>query len=214
VRFFSKHIFTGLVTVLPVFLTVYLLYWMTTSTERVLGAWIRELLPAISYWPGMGLAAAVLGLMLVGLLMHAYVVRRLFAMTENLLYHVPVIKSVYGAFSDFFTYFSPRKQRDFHQVVTVDVTENLRLIGFLTRGDASTLPEELRGDDNVLVYLPLSYQIGGYTVAVPRSAVQPVGMTMEQAMRFTLTAGVTGDLAPQPDAPTPKHAGKGPDPRQ
>lgn len=202
-KFFSKYILTGLITVLPVFLTAYLLYWMTLSTERVLGGWIRELLPAVSYWPGMGLAAAVLGLLLVGLLMHAYVVQRIFAVAENLVYHVPVIKTVYGSISDFFTYFSPRKQRDVQQVVTVTVADNLQLIGFLTRDDTDTLPEELRGDDNVLVYLPLSYQIGGYTVAVPRSAVRAVGMTMEQALRFTLTAGVTGDMeSPPANAPS------------
>jgi len=42
----------------------------------------------------------------------------------------------------------------------------------------------------VLVYLPMSYMIGGYTVLVPRSLVRPVSMSMEDALRFTLTAGV------------------------
>jgi uncharacterized membrane protein len=37
----------------------------------------------------------------------------------------------------------------------------------------------------------MSYQIGGYTALVPRSSVQPVDMTLEEAMRFTLTAGVS-----------------------
>jgi uncharacterized membrane protein len=38
----------------------------------------------------------------------------------------------------------------------------------------------------------MSYMIGGYTVLMPRRAVQPLDMSMEEAMRFTLTAGVTG----------------------
>ncbi|MDH5470579.1 MAG: hypothetical protein OEX75_08300, partial [Gammaproteobacteria bacterium] len=51
--------------------------------------------------------------------------------------------------------------------------------------------------DNVLVYLPLSYMIGGYAVLMPRSAIRPVDMSMEEAMRFTLTAGVTGGNGPK-----------------
>lgn len=55
------------------------------------------------------------------------------------------------------------------------------------------LPEGFNDSDSVLVYLPLSYMIGGYTILVPKSAVTSLDMSMEEAMRFTLTAGVTGD---------------------
>lgn len=50
------------------------------------------------------------------------------------------------------------------------------------------------GTDQVAVYLPLSYQIGGYTLLVPRSAVKPVDMSLEDAMRFTLTAGLSSKI--------------------
>ena len=53
-------------------------------------------------------------------------------------------------------------------------------------------PTPLRGESNVLVYLPLSYAIGGYTIAVPRDRVSTLDMNLEEAMRFTLTGGVTG----------------------
>jgi uncharacterized membrane protein len=42
----------------------------------------------------------------------------------------------------------------------------------------------------------LSYMIGGYTVLIPRSSVRPLDMSMEEALRFTLTAGVTGTTTP------------------
>ena len=38
----------------------------------------------------------------------------------------------------------------------------------------------------------MSYQIGGYTVYLPKSLVEPLDMSIEDAMRFTLTAGVSG----------------------
>jgi uncharacterized membrane protein len=66
----------------------------------------------------------------------------------------------------------------------------LRLIGFITREDFGDLPVGIGGDDAVAVYLPMSYQIGGFTTMVPRSAVQPVDMSIEQAMRFAVTAGM------------------------
>jgi len=69
------------------------------------------------------------------------------------------------------------------------------VIGFVTQAVPENLPEGLQDKDSMLVYLPLSYMIGGYAVLVPRSAVQRIDMNMEEAMRFTLTAGVTGKSA-------------------
>jgi uncharacterized membrane protein len=47
----------------------------------------------------------------------------------------------------------------------------------------------------ILVYMPMSYQVGGYTALVPRASVQPVDMSFEEAMRFTLTAGLSVPVA-------------------
>lgn len=189
----SKTFLTGLITILPVVLTLYLLYWLVVSTETALGNAIRLVLPEGLYWPGMGMIAGLLVVFLVGVLMHAYVVQRLFSWGEQVLYHVPVIKTVYRSIRDFFDYFSPARKDEFQQVVAVTFGEtDMQLIGFVTQAVTERLPEDYRGDDSVLVYMPLSYMIGGYTVLMPRSAVRPLDMSMEEAMRFTLTAGVTG----------------------
>jgi len=193
-RFISRHIFTGLITILPVLLTVYLLYWFIVSTEAVLGDMIRILIPNTHYWPGMGVLAGLTIVFLIGLLMHIYVVQRLFAKTEQLLYHTPLIKTVYRAFRDFFQFFSASKNKEFEQVVSVKLDSGLQLVGFITQKNMEKLPEGFNDDDSVLVYLPLSYMIGGYTILVPNASVTTLDMTMEEAMRFTLTAGVTGDV--------------------
>ena len=183
---------TGLVTILPVVLTLYLLYWLAVSAESVLGGMIQLLLPESLYWPGMGLLAGLIAVFVVGLLMHAYVVQRLFASVEQLLYRMPLIKSVYRAIRDFFNYFSPTSKKEFEQVVAVSIgNTGMQVIGFVTQANPEHLPEDFREQDNILVYMPLSYMIGGYAVLVPRSAVRPLDMKMEEAMRFTLTAGVT-----------------------
>ena len=192
-RSISKTLLTGFITILPVVLTVYLLYWLVTSMETLLGDAIRLVLPKDLYWPGMGTIAVLLVVFLVGVLLHAYVVQRLFAWGQQGLYHVPVIRTVYRSIRDFLDYFSPARKEEFQQVVAVSLGETgMQAIGFVTQAGAERLPEDYRGDDSVLVYMPMSYMIGGYALLMPRSAVRPLNMSMEEAMRFTLTAGVTG----------------------
>ena len=118
-KFISKHILTGLVATLPVILTLYLLYWFAVSTEAVLGDLIRLWLPANLYRPGMGVIAGLAAAFAVGLLMHAYVVQRLFAMGERLLYKTPIVRLIYPALRDFLNYFSPDTKKEFDQVASL-----------------------------------------------------------------------------------------------
>lgn len=187
----SKTFLTGLITILPVVLTLYLLYWFVVSAESVLGEAIRLVLPEEMYWPGMGSVAGLVLVFFVGLLMHAYVVQRLFGWFEQILYHLPLVNSVYRAIRDFLGYFSPDKKKEFEQVVAVKIGDTgMQVIGFVTQAETERLPEDYREEDSILVYLPMSYMIGGYTILMPRSAVRPLDMSMEEAMRFALTAGV------------------------
>lgn len=183
----GKYILTGLITMLPVILTFYLLYWLAVSAETLL----RNLIPKDIYSPGMGVAAALLAMLIVGMLMHSGPIRRLFLRGERVFYHLPLVKSIYAAFRDLMDYFSPARRKDFEQVVAVTLGDTgMRLIGFITQADEQ-LPEDFHGEDSVMVYLPMSYMIGGYAVLVPRASVQPLNMSMEEAMRYVLTAGVT-----------------------
>lgn len=192
VKFISKYFITGLMTILPVVLTLYFLYWMAVSSEAVLGNLMRIVLPENAYKPGMGVVAGFVVIFLVGLLMHLYVVQRLFAKGEQIFYRMPLVKSVYPIIRDFFDYFSPSTKKEFEQVVAVTIGDTgMQVIGFVTQADMDHLPKDFRQQDSVLVYIPLSYMIGGYAILMPRSAIRPLDMNMEEAMRFTLTAGVT-----------------------
>ncbi|MBD3635135.1 MAG: DUF502 domain-containing protein [Methylophaga sp.] len=193
IGFISRQFITGLITILPLTLTAYLIYWFIVSTEKALSGVIKFILPDYLYWPGMGFIAALLLIFMIGLLMQLYVVKALFRYVEQLLYHMPLIKSVYGAIRDFFQYFSPTRQSEFEQVVAVKLENGMELIGFITLDSSESLPIESEdGEERVLVFLPMSYNIGGYPVMMPKSRLRPVNMTMEQAMRFVLTAGVAG----------------------
>ena len=186
----STTLITGLITLLPIVLTIYFLYWLAISSEEVLGKALRWALPEVVYFPGLGTIAGLIVIFFVGLLMKAVLVRQLFALGESILYRLPIIKTVYRAIRDLFDFFSPKKE-NFGQVVIVNFN-GMEIIGFVTQEDPERLPEAFRDRDSVLVYLPMSYMIGGYTMLVPRKDIKPCKMSMDEAMRFALTAGITG----------------------
>ncbi len=190
-KFISRHIITGLITVLPIVITLYFLYWFAESTESVLKNWLVLFLPYDFYMPGMGVIAGLLIAFLIGMLMHAYLIQRLFEWGEKAIFRMPLVKSIYGGMRDFFSYFSPNENRDFQQVVAVNFNGS-ELIGFITRESSESVCDSLSYDEpHVVVYLPMSYMIGGFTLIVPKSNTKPVNMTVDQAMKFAITAGIS-----------------------
>ena len=188
----TRTFFTGLAVTLPVVATVYILVWLALATESTLDGLLRFVLPHVAYFPGMGVVLGVVLVFLVGLLMRAWVVRKIFGWTEALMYRVPLVKTVYGALRDFMNFLSRPQEQGLRQVVLVRLGDaDLRVMGFVTRDDRAGLPPGMSEPGMIMVYLPMSYQIGGYTVLVPRASVQPVDMSFEEAMRFTLTAGLS-----------------------
>jgi uncharacterized membrane protein len=66
-------------------------------------------------------------------------------------------------------------------------------VGFITSSDFPQFSSAIDIDDQIAVYLPFSYQIGGFTVIMPRTAITEVDMSVEDALRFVATAGVVGE---------------------
>lgn len=186
-------IFKGLAAVLPVTLTVYLIYWLSISMERELRPVISAVVPDTYYLPGMGLVAGLIVLYFVGLTVNAWIVQRMLRLGENFLERIPLVKSIYVSLHDFMDYLSTaEKRKGMTQVVLVTIND-VQLLGFLTREQITEITEmsSAETEDIVAVYLPLSYQIGGYTIYLPRSHVKPVDMSMEDAMRHVLTGGLS-----------------------
>lgn len=192
----GKIMFRGLVAILPAILTIYILFWSFRSAETVLGGLLEVLLPNGWYIPGMGLLAGLVVIFLFGLALNAFLVRRLLDWGGDLLNHIPLVKTLYGSLKDFIGFFTAKRDSQFNQVVTVDLDFGgtpMRMIGFVTRSDFRDLPPGIGAEGEVAVYLPLSYQIGGYTVIVPRSAVRKVDISTHRAMGFVVTGGMVSD---------------------
>lgn len=196
----SRTFLTGLITLLPLIATFYLLFWLAAAAESLLGRVIRYFLTDEYYWPGMGLLMALALIFSVGLLMRTWAVRRFVGYGEAMLYRLPVIKSIYGAIRDFLGFFSESNKDEFRQVVKVKLAEpDMYLIGFVTRSNFSDFPPQMGTQDTVAVYFPMSYQVGGYTLLMPRTAVIPIDISMEDAMKFVVTAGMAASIAKIPE---------------
>lgn len=183
--------FTGLLALLPILVTVALVMWLLQVTEAALGGLIGTLLPSSLYLPGMGLGLALLLIFLVGLSLQGLLMRQLLNWFDEALNHIPLVKTVYGAVRDLTGLLRGKNGRRFNRVVMVQLPNlPLRLIGFVTI-------EDLKGaglpcaDDEIAVYLPMSYQIGGYTLLLARKHLTPLDMDFEEAMRFVVTAGLS-----------------------
>jgi uncharacterized membrane protein len=185
----------GLAAILPVALTLYLLFWLGSTAESILGQWLRIAIPEHRYWPGLGLVVGVITVFLVGLLVNAYVVRRVIRYGEALLERIPVVKTIYGAFKDV-TRFLPEggKNRDLKRVVTWR-WGSAQLIGFVTEDHVDSRLFGSGQQDLIAVYFPMSYQIGGYTLYLPRGDLFETNLSVQEAMRLVLLGGISSRTA-------------------
>lgn len=179
----------GLLVVVPVTVTVYIVYWAGTAAEAWLGPALRKVVREEWYRPGMAVGAALALVFCVGVLMNLWLFRRLYRLMDRLLDRIPLVKTLYGSTRDLLGLFGDSNRPAPQQVVMVNVA-GAKIMGFVTREDFSDLPSGIGGMDTIAVYVAMSYQLGGFTLMVPRSSVEPVAMRMEDAMRFALTAGV------------------------
>ncbi len=190
-NFLWKTLLKGLAAVLPVGITVYVIYWLATSAEEILRPVITRILPADWYWPGMGLVVGIGLLFAIGLAVNAWVIRSLFRWGERLLENIPLVKSIYSTLRDFMRIFSSgNQQEDLQQVVLVK-QGNSYTLGFLTEKHVDDIPSLPSSTHFVAVYIPMSYQVGGFTLYVPKDDIEPIDMPIEDAMRRVLTAGLS-----------------------
>lgn len=207
-QIFSRFFIRGVDTLVPIGITLYALYWLAVFAESWLGEAIRPLVPPAWDWPGIGLAVGLLAAMVlvfvIGLLVSTGPGRRLVASGEWLLGRIPLVTTFLQTMHDFTRFFvAPHERGDFGQVVWVPFGD-MHLIGFVVRGPS--YGTAAAGDRTVAVYVPFSYQIGGFTVYLPRSRLEPTGLSVEEAMRLVLTAGVSMAEAPRA-TPPPKIPG-------
>ncbi|MFW5332917.1 DUF502 domain-containing protein [Hydrogenophaga sp. ZJX-1] len=184
----SQYFFRGLITFLPLAITVYLLVLFVTWTERT-AIWLLSPFIGDFYLPGLGIALGAAVILALGFFMSLSATGKLLSYIELPFTNLPVVKSIYSSLKNFADYFAPHEQ-DAQQVVLLKMPgHELSIVGLVTRQSMKGLPKGIGElEDQVAVYLPMGYMIGGYTVFVPRSWTVPVDMSVEEAMRMALIA--------------------------
>lgn len=183
----SQYFFRGLITFLPVGLTIYVLYLFVTWVEASAMHFLRPLTGDF-YLPGLGIFLGAGLILVLGILVSQPFMTRVLDWVELPFTNLPLVKTIYSSLKSFADYFSPH-ERDAQQVVLLKPPNGeLSIIGLVTRPNLRGLPVNADDTENVAVYLPMGYMIGGYTVFVPRTWVQVLDMSVEEAMRSSLIA--------------------------
>ena len=199
----SQYFLRGLLTVLPIGITLYVLYALVVWSEQVALKLLRPLIGDF-YVPGLGLLLTAALVLLAGFLVSTAATARLLQWIELPFTNLPVVKSIYNSLKSFADYFAPHtKDAPSQQVVVLRPPgSEWEAVGLVTRQSAHDLPAGFLRGDRVAVYLPMGYMIGGYTLFVPRSWITPIDLSVEEAMRSSLIAWMASSGRIMPDTAT------------
>lgn len=183
----------GFLTLLPIALTIYIIYSAVLILENLLGSILRLVFPSSYYIPGLGLVLTLVLIFIFGLTLNSFIAAKTLAWIEHKVHLIPFIRAVYSPLKDLMNLFSKQDAGDNRSVVLVDLGVNLKILGIVTREVFNDVGLGQTLADRVAVYIPFSYGMGGYTVLVPKASVTPVQMPIEKAMSLAITAWVKND---------------------
>jgi uncharacterized membrane protein len=195
---FWKTFLKGFVTILPLFITLYLVFWTIVYAESLVGGLLRMILPSKLHIHGLGIVGGFFLLYAVGLLIEKQMVlHKISSFAEKQISRIPVVNTFYSSLKSLIDFATAKEEQGIRNVVLVTVAEGVRLVGFVTGNAKDQLAYETDETDEtddeekiVAVYLPMSYQIGGYTAYLPQSKLTPLDMSFEEATQVVLTAGI------------------------
>ncbi len=181
----------GILILAPMMVTGWVILFVFAKIDGLLG--IR--------YPGLGFAITILFILAVGTVASNIFFTRIFAYFEKVLTRLPVVKLLYFSVKDLIGAFVGEKKM-FNRPVMVAMGhlplgtetapaapgEDIKLLGFVTADALEFIPE---AGDRVAVYMPQSYNMGGYMMLVPRDRITPLA-SVESAkiLAFIVSGGV------------------------
>lgn len=189
----NKIFFRGLITLLPIAITIYIVYSAVVILENLLGSLLRKFLP--TYVPGLGFILTLALIFLFGLLLNNFLIGRVLQILEGKMIQVPFIKAIYSPLRDLMNLFNKKDEnKDMQSVVLVKMGDSgAQALGLVTRESFRDLASLPTTEGKVAVYFPFSYGLGGYTFLVPRTHITKVDIPIEKAMSLAITGWVKAD---------------------
>ncbi|MGB1003313.1 MAG: DUF502 domain-containing protein [Salibacteraceae bacterium] len=171
--------FQGLLLVVPIVLTLYIVYKMFVVVD--------EILPYHPF-PGSGVIIILVVITLIGILGNTLIARQLNDLFHAVLKKVPLLSTIYSAIKDLLSAFVGEK-RKFNSPVLVKLSSesNIEKLGFITQDSLESIG---MGDSKVAVYLPHSYAFSGNLFIVERENITPIMASSAEVMKFIVSGGV------------------------
>jgi len=183
---FKKYFITGLLVIIPIWATYYVLSGLLGVIDNLLGD-----LPGYFLglkFPGLGIITLVLFVLLVGLLSANYIGKNVVRYGETLMHRVPLVRGVYSTMKKIMDTFSMK--HNFHGVALVEYPRNgCYSVGFMTgevKGESIGLAGRF-----ITVFVPTTPNpTAGFLLILPEAEVKRLDMTVEQGMKFIVSIGL------------------------
>lgn len=143
------------------------------------------------YMRMIGIIVAIVAVYFAGRLLGGFFGRRIYRKIEGFITAVPVFKQVYPHIKQVVDFlFSDEKKIRFNRVVLIEYPrKGIWSIGLMTGDTMKSITKE--SGEAVTVFIPSSpMPATGYTITVPKKDLIDMPITVEEAMRFTISAGV------------------------
>ncbi|HEX3047809.1 MAG TPA: DUF502 domain-containing protein [Bacillota bacterium] len=186
-KWVRKYFLTGLFVILPVIITLELLWWVFQKTDAILGNFIARYLPI----PGLGLVTLLLLILLVGITAQNYLGKKLIALSERFLKKIPILNGIYGVTKQFTESLTQANPNAFRHVVMIEYPRpGVYSPGFLT-GEAPSEISSKAGARLLSVFVPtVPNPTTGYLVYIPETQVTILEMSIEDGFKLLVSAGV------------------------
>lgn len=171
------YFFRGLLFVVPIALTIYVIYLIIQFLDGILPIPI----------PGLGILIMLGFITFIGFLASIFITKPLFEIFERWVIKIPLINILYTSIKDLMSAFVGDKKK-FNTPVIVKLSEGISRLGFITQDNLTILEEE----DLVAIYFPHSYNFSGNLYLVPRENVRILkNVKSADIMKLIVSGGVS-----------------------
>ncbi len=203
-----NYFLTGIVVAAPLTITVYLAWAFVSTIDNEITPLIPTKYNPETYLafsiPGLGVVIMVVFLTLLGALAANLFGRTLIRVGERLLDRMPVIRSIYGTLKQIFETVISQHSNSFKEVVLVEYPRpGLWAIAFVTSETKGEIAEKMDGA-MANVFLPTTPNpTSGFLLFVPRADLVALDMTVDDGIRYVISAGLVTPPRRPPKTITP-----------
>ncbi len=189
-----KWLFAGLLVIIPVVITIWVLQWIIGTLDQTLlilpESWRPDQLLGV-HIPGFGVLLALAILLTIGAVASNFLGRTLLDWWHNLLARIPVVRSIYMSVKQVSDTLFSENGNAFRKAVLLQwPRENMWTIGFVTGTPGGDVANHLHGE-YLSIYVPTTPNpTGGYFVMLRKSDCIELNMSVDEALKYIVSMGV------------------------